>query len=108
MFAIACRRFHDGGVPTVSGASSFGDCSFVLVECEQDLTDLSDEADDVESLLADTKLDALVLAEDEILLQIPMAPMHAGNACTRPQWSGDARDESSAFSVLSALTNAKD
>ncbi len=111
-----CLRLHVDGSMTVAcqrcleplALEIASDRSFVLVEREQDLTDLSEEADNVESLLADTKLDVLVLAEDEILLQIPMAPMHAESSCVRPQWSGDARNEGSAFSELSALTNAKD
>ena len=79
----------------------------MLTERDQDLMDLGEEADDVDSLLADSKLDALALAEDEIMLQIPMAPMHKENTCTQPHWS-DAGSEGSAFSVLGALTNTKD
>jgi len=84
------------------------DRSFLLAEREQDLTELSEEADDIESLLADSKLDALALVEDEILLQIPMAPMHDEGSCTRPEWSEDLRDTGSAFGVLGALMTTED
>ncbi|UCD68304.1 MAG: DUF177 domain-containing protein [Betaproteobacteria bacterium] len=100
---VTCQRCLE---PLVLGVAL--DRRFVLAEQEQDLGDLGEEADDVDSLLADSKLDLLALAEDEILLQIPMAPMHEESKCTRPQWSSDAGREGSAFSVLGALTNTKD
>ncbi len=100
---VTCQRCLE---PLVLGIAS--DRRFALAEREQDLIDLGDEADDVDSLLADSKLDALALAEDEILLQIPMAPMHEENACVQPSWSSNAEREGSAFSVLGTLTNTKD
>ena len=100
---VACQRCLE---PLVLGINS--DRRFVLTEREQDLMDLGDEADDVDSLLADSKLDALGLAEDEILLQIPMAPMHEEDKCAQPEWSRNAGNEGSAFSALRALTNTKD
>ena len=84
------------------------DRSFMLVGSERDLMELSEEAEDIESLVAVSKLNVLTLAEDEILLQIPMAPMHAEGTCSRPHWVDDAGNDNSAFSMLSALTNAKD
>ena len=77
--------------------------SFVLAEREEDLMDLAEEPDDVESLLAQTELDIRALAEDEVLLQIPMAPMHADDVCKRPEWADDRGREAAAFSVLGAL-----
>ena len=100
---VSCQRCLE---PLVLAIAS--DRRFVLVEREQDLMNLEEEADDVDSLLADSKLDALALAEDEILLQIPMAPMHDQNACTQPRWSSDAASEGSAFSVLGVLSNTKE
>ena len=100
---LPCQRCLE---PLVLGIAS--DRRFVLVEREQDLMDLGDEADDVDSLLADSKLDALMLAEDEILLQIPMAPMHDNDLCKLPEWSGDVRNDGSAFGVLGALTNSEE
>ena len=84
------------------------DRSFLLVGSERELMDLSEEAEDIESLVADSKMNVLTLAEDEILLQIPMAPMHAEGKCSRPHWIANGHENDSAFSTLSALTNAKD
>jgi uncharacterized protein len=100
---VTCQRCLE---PLAVKISSERD--FVLVGSEQDLLDLSDEAEDIESLVADSKLNVLTLAEDEILLQIPMAPMHAEGSCSPPQWATDAGNNNSAFSMLSALTNEKD
>jgi uncharacterized protein len=112
----ACLHLHVVGSMTVTCQRCLeplvleiaSDHLFVLTEREEDLMDLGEEADDVDSLLADSKLDALALAEDEIMLQVPMAPMHKENTCTQPHWASDAGSEGSAFSVLGALTNTKD
>ncbi len=84
------------------------DRRFVIAQREQDLPDLSEEDDDVESLLADGKLNALALVEDEILLQIPMAPMHEEGTCSPPESATDRRDAGSAFGVLGTLIDTKD
>lgn len=82
--------------------------NFVLVEREDDMMDLADEDETIESLMADSELDVLVLAEDEILLQIPIAPTHDPDTCTLPDWKVQSRNGNSAFSVLGTLTNTKD
>ena len=84
------------------------DRHFVLVEREDQLMDLADEDDNVESLLAEEKFDVMVLVEDEILLQVPIAPTHDPNACTAPEWKAQSTADNSAFSVLGALTRTKD
>ena len=84
------------------------DRRFVIAHREQDLPDLSDEDDDIESLLADGNLNALALVEDEILLQIPMAPMHEEGTCTPPGLATDRRSAGSVFGVLGTLLNTKD
>ena len=40
-----------------------------------------DEEDECESILADAHLDVLALLEEEILLSLPIAPMHQQGAC---------------------------
>lgn len=100
---VACQRCLE---PMVLAIDS--ERSFLLVEQERDLMQLVDEADDVDSLLADSKMDVRALAEDEILLQIPIAPRHAEGACDRPAWSGEDSNAGSAFAVLGSLTNSKD
>jgi uncharacterized protein len=81
---------------------------FVLVECEDKMMDLADEDEAIESLMADNELDALTLAEDEILLQIPIAPKHDPKMCTPPEWAAQGRNGGNAFSVLGTLTDTKD
>jgi DUF177 domain-containing protein len=82
--------------------------SFLLAAREQDLPELSEEDEDVETILADASLDALALAEDEILLQIPMAPRHEDGQCSRPEWTGERRGAVSAFGALGALMGTED
>ena len=84
------------------------DRSFLLAEREQDIPGLEEEDDDVETLLADSRLDVAVLAEDEFLLQIPMSPVHDDGLCARPEWGGDRRDSGTAFGALGALINTED
>lgn len=81
---------------------------FVIAQREQDLPDLSDEDDEIEFLLADANLNVLTLAEDEILLQIPMAPMHEEGRCAPPESATDGRASASAFGVLGTLMNMQD
>jgi len=81
---------------------------FVLVEREHDMMDLAEEDEAIESLVAEAQLDVLALAEDEILLQMPIAPMHDPGICNPPDWTGRGRNDSSAFSVLGTLTDTKD
>ena len=83
------------------------DRSFILVEREDDMMDLADEDDAMESLMAESELDVMVLAEDEILLQIPIAPTHDPDTCTPPEWAAQSRYGNSAFSVLGTLTHTK-
>lgn len=45
------------------------------------LPDLADEADDVETLAADERVDVAALIEDEILLSLPIAPKHEVGVC---------------------------
>jgi uncharacterized protein len=100
---LACQRCLE---PLSLEFSS--DRSFILVEREDDMTELADEDDAIESLMADGELDVLVLVEDEILLQIPIAPAHDPGKCTPPEWRGQNGKSSNAFSVLGALTDTKD
>ena len=79
------------------------DRKFVLAQREADLVDVADEADDIESLLADDHLDVRTLVEDEVLLQVPIAPMHAQGECEPPPWSGDQGQADTTFAALGAL-----
>ncbi len=100
---LACQRCLE---PLLFEISS--DRIFVLVEREDDMIDVAEEEDANETLLADDKLDVLNLIEDEILLQIPIAPMHDVNTCAVPQSMAQNGSGNSAFSVLGTLMDTKD
>ncbi len=48
----------------------------VLVARESELPDLNDEDDQIDVVLASTKMNILDLLEDEIILALPVAPKH--------------------------------
>ena len=102
MIRLACQRCLE---PLSIALAS--DRHFVLVEREEQLMDLADEDDNVESLMAKDEFDVMVLVEDEILLQLPIAPTHNPHACTAPEWTGQSTAGNSAFSVLGALRRNK-
>lgn len=75
-----------------------------LVEDEQGLTGVVDEDDLTDAIPADLKLDVLALIEDEVLLGLPMAPMHAPGDCKANENLGQAKSgKKNAFSALAAL-----
>jgi uncharacterized protein len=84
------------------------DRRFVLVEREDEMMDLADEDESLESLLAEIELDVMGLVEDEILLQMPIAPTHEPEACTVPESVAQSGAGGNAFSVLGALKRTKD
>jgi uncharacterized protein len=62
---------------------------------EDHLPDLDDEPDDVESMVAAGDLDALALVTEELLLALPMMPLHETEACHMSvQEDATARDAS--------------
>jgi uncharacterized protein len=75
-----------------------------LVEDDPALTGLVDEEELTDAIKADPKTDVLALVEDEVLLDLPMAPMHEPQACkvkldADPAGSG----KPNAFGALAAL-----
>ena len=83
------------------------DRHFLLVEREDQMMDLADESDNIESLMAEEEFDVMVLVEDEILLHVPIAPTHDLHACTAPEFKGESTAGNSAFSVLAGLNRTK-
>ena len=64
----------------------------------------SDNEMDVDAIVADPKMDVLALVEDEVLLALPLAPMHPPSECEVKQSverSGSAT--SGTFAALAAL-----
>jgi uncharacterized protein len=77
--------------------------TFQLVPLDLPLGDPADEADDVEQIHADPKLDVVQLVEDEAILSLPMASSHAAGQCEAPQAGADDKAARSPFSKLSTL-----
>jgi uncharacterized protein len=76
---------------------------FVLVRPGDPEADVADEADTVEHVPADPKLDVVGLVEEEALLQLPMAPKHAEGSCRLARSSDGGSDASSPFAALASL-----
>ena len=77
--------------------------SLVLVEDEAQLAE-SDNEMDSDAIVADPKMDVLALVEDEVLLALPLAPMHSLSECEVSQSverTGSA--VSGTFAALAAL-----
>lgn len=75
---------------------------FVLTEGEQALPDVADEDPDTETLPADALADIEDVVEQEVLLGVPIAPMHPAGACVAVS-DGDREARVSPFAVLEQL-----
>ncbi len=76
---------------------------FELVAPGVPLGDPAEEADDVEQIYADPKLDVIGLIEDEVILGLPMVPSHQQGECRAVAAEGASAQADSPFSKLSAL-----
>ena len=78
--------------------------NFVLVPAGEPLSDPADEAESVEQLYADPRLDVVTLVEDEVILSLPMVVGHEERVC-QPLVSDGATTgkHGSPFSVLASL-----
>lgn len=75
-----------------------------LAEGEPSLTALVNEEELADAIPADAELDVLALVEDEVLLGLPIAPMHVPDDCKAIRNLGQAKlGEQNAFSALAAL-----
>jgi uncharacterized protein len=64
---------------------------FIIAFGRSELTDLSDEPDDVEFLIAEEDADVVAMVEEELLLRLPMAPKHEEGKCLEPEWGNSVR-----------------
>lgn len=71
-----------------------------LVPAGSEIPDEELEVEDYDTIEAVRDLDLLALVEDELLLSVPLAPMH--ETCEPPRPSGTTADESP-FAVLAKL-----
>ena len=73
----------------------------VLVTSETELPDLDDEDQDVDVVVASSKLNVLDLLEDEIMLALPLAPKHDFECVDPNITDDDAAAVRRPFSILS-------
>lgn len=75
-----------------------------LLLCDQaSLDDLDDQEEDFDGILADTNLDVLALLEDEILLGLPISPMHDSGDCRATEGEDKQKGKRNPFAVLENL-----
>jgi len=80
------------------------DSELELIEDEQILPAVVNEDELTDGIKVDPNLDILALVEDEVLLGLPMAPMHTSGDCKTGGKFGQAEtDKQNAFSALAAL-----
>jgi uncharacterized protein len=76
---------------------------FVLTESERDLPDIADEDPETETLPADALADVEDLVEQEVLLGLPLAPMHPEGGCEGDVSKRASGERQSPFMVLEQL-----
>lgn len=75
-----------------------------LVQGATQFDDLGDGDEEVDSIPASTEMDVLALVEDEILLNLPMAPLHSPELCQGKGVERLANEKgNNPFGVLAAL-----
>lgn len=99
--SLACQRCL-GPLPYALDAVT----RFVLVSDEAQLPAPEEEDDSAEYLVADPHLDVAMLVEDEVLLNLPLAPVHAEEHCGGAQDALREQKESP-FKVLQGLKLTK-
>lgn len=75
----------------------------LLLRDQASLDALDDDAEEFDSILADTHLDVLELLEEEILLSLPIAPRHELGACRVKDGENGPGEERNPFAVLAGL-----
>jgi len=92
---LECQRCLEGLESEINSRSRF-----IIAPTEDALADLSDESDDVNSILAEHEFDLIGFVEDELLLSLPMIPKHDEGVCTRPESIIDSEDVTNPFRIL--------
>ena len=73
---------------------------FIITPTEDELVEISQEAQDINMMLAENELDLIEFVEDELLLALPMVPLHEEGDCERPQLLDEQSDPTNQFSGL--------
>lgn len=73
---------------------------FIIVTKEDQLGDIGQEEQDVNTIIAEKELDVVSFVEDELLLALPMVPLHEDGDCESPQISSEHTSLTSPFKGL--------
>jgi uncharacterized protein len=83
---------------------------FALFKNEASLPELEDEEDDIDCMVVTGEMDALALVEEELLLALPMMPLHDTESChasiEAQEEEGELELKPSPFAMLSRLRNS--
>ena len=83
---------------------------FALFKDEASLPELEEEEDDVDCMFVTGEIDALALVEEELLLALPMMPLHDTESChasiEAQEEEGELELKPSPFAMLSRLRNS--
>jgi uncharacterized protein len=107
---------HVRGVVTLSCQRCLGElrlpldlqAHFVVVPSEAALPSPEDERDDIDYLVADAEMQVWQLVEDEVLLGLPLAPVHMDDSCTGDSIPGTEKMKENPFKVLQGFKLQKD
>ncbi len=103
MLVVQCQRCLEAMELPVSLQSGFR-----LVASERDLGPVEEEPEEWTAWVADPNLDVEALVEDELLLAVPFAPVHADPACDPKLASQDLEAaDGGPFAVLALLKDRK-
>ena len=103
VLVVQCQRCLEAMELPIDARSGFR-----LVASERELGPVEDEPEDWTALVADPRLDVLALVEDELLLAVPFAPVHADSMCNVRAASRDLETiVGGPFAVLASLKDAK-
>lgn len=74
-----------------------------MVQDESELGDVADEDEEADRIVAQSRLDAGVLLEDEILLVLPISPRHPEGECQAGMRSPASEGKEKPFAALAVL-----
>ena len=73
---------------------------FIIASREDQLVEIAHEEQDVNTIIAEKELDLVSFVEDELLLALPMVPLHQDGECESPQITGESTNLISPFKGL--------
>ena len=94
-FTLTCQRCIDLFDFQINSRSRF-----IIITKEHELVEISRGEQDINTILAKKELNLIEFVEDELLLTLPMVPLHEEGDCERPQLPDDQSDLTKPFSGL--------